>query len=55
MYSAHHDVFRVLYAAGKLHPDDAGRAITRSGTTPLREHGVAGRPPTRPELLRPGL
>ena len=30
MYAAHHDVLRVLYAAGKLDPDGAGRAIARS-------------------------
>ena len=30
MYAAHHDVLRVLYAAGKLDPDGAGRAIAGS-------------------------
>ena len=30
MYAAHHDVFRVLYAAGKVDPDGAGRAIARA-------------------------
>jgi AcrR family transcriptional regulator len=30
MYAAHHDVLRVLYAAGKLDPDGAGGAIARS-------------------------
>jgi AcrR family transcriptional regulator len=30
MYAAHHDVLRVLYATGKLDPDEAGRAIARS-------------------------
>src|SRR6266545_4097032 len=30
MYAAHHDVLRVLYAAGRLDPDGAGRAIARS-------------------------
>jgi AcrR family transcriptional regulator len=30
MYSAHQDVLRVLYDAGKLEPDGAGRAIARS-------------------------
>ena len=30
MYAAHHDVFRVLYATGKLDPEGAGRAIARS-------------------------
>ena len=30
MYAAHHDVLRVLYAAGKLDPEGAGRAIARS-------------------------
>jgi AcrR family transcriptional regulator len=30
MYAAHHDVLRVLYAAGKLDPQGAGHAIARS-------------------------
>ena len=30
MYAAHDDVFRVLYRTGKLDPEGAGRAITRS-------------------------
>jgi AcrR family transcriptional regulator len=30
MYAAHHDVLRVLYAAGKLDPAGAGGAIARS-------------------------
>ena len=30
MYAAHHDVFRVLYAMGKLDPEGAGRGIASS-------------------------
>ena len=55
MYATHHDVFRVLYAAGKLDPDGAGRAIARSERRRYESMGwLAGRLHDA-SLLRPDL
>jgi AcrR family transcriptional regulator len=55
MYAVHHDVFRVLYAAGKLDPDGAGRAIARSERRRYESMGWLADRLRDQNLLRPGI
>jgi AcrR family transcriptional regulator len=55
MYAAHHDVLRVLYAAGKLDPDGAGRAITRSERRRYESMGWLAARLQAQEYLRPDV
>jgi AcrR family transcriptional regulator len=55
MYEAHHDVLRVLYAAGKLDPNGAGRAIARSERRRYDSMGWVVERLAEQGQLRPGV
>ncbi len=55
MYAAHHDVFRVLYGAGRLEADGAGPAIARSERSRYESMGLLAGRLFDETLLRPDL